>query len=256
MKIVGVTAEKGGVGKTTLATHLAAMLALRGKRVLLVDFDPQAHATLSFNIPKSPALYELLVRDVDIARLVVEPPHETFVPADCALSGRLYLLPGNEETHGIPSHPNMRDVSLFREALEDLAHTLDVVVIDTAPSPGALLSQVYHAADSFLIPAQMESLSIDGLLSTLKAMSRWNIQLLGIAPTMYRERTDLHKHHLKLLQNEAQKHAWQVFHPIPQRTIWGEASANRRMVYMLKSPGKARAEAARLVDAVERRLHG
>lgn len=257
MKVITVTSEKGGTGKTTLATHIAAGLALRGKRVLLVDFDPQGHATLSFGVTKSPGLYEMLVRDTDIAELVVNPSPDVFVPEGIALTGKLYVLPGNEETHGSASHPNMRNVGLFRECLEDMGHALDVVVVDTAPSPGALLTLVYHATDYVIIPVQMEDLSLHGLLSTLKAMGKWNARLMGIVPTMFREKTDLHRYHHKLLTETAVERDWCVWQPVHQRTIWGEASASRKMVYLLKSSGKAKAEAMRLVDYVERSLnHG
>ena len=73
MKTITLLNEKGGVGKTTLSTHLAAYLALRGKKVILVDADAQAHATVTLGIAKSSGFYDLMVRDDSFQRLVISP---------------------------------------------------------------------------------------------------------------------------------------------------------------------------------------
>lgn len=253
MKTIMITSEKGGTGKTTLATHIAAGLALRGKRVLLVDFDPQGHATLSFGMDKMPALYDMLVRDVHVSDSVRIPDPATFVPAGIELPGKLYILPGNEETHSIPTSSRMQRTAIFAEALEDLNDMIDVCVIDTAPSPGLLLTLVYRAADYVLIPVQMEYLPLAGLMGTLRAMKESDAQLLGIVPTMFRESTELHKHHLAQLQIAAQTNNWPVWVPIKQRVIWAEASTMNQTVYVSNGgAGKARAEAYKLVDQVEK----
>ena len=75
MKIITLLNEKGGVGKTTLATHIAAGLAFRGFRVVLVDADPQGHATVALGLPKEPGLYDLLVRDAPFKSVL------RFIPA-------------------------------------------------------------------------------------------------------------------------------------------------------------------------------
>lgn len=255
MKTLMITSEKGGTGKTTLATHIAGGLALRGKRVLLVDFDPQGHATLSFGLEKSPALYDLLVRDAHISDSVRVPDPSTFVPAGLMLLGKLYVLPGNEETHSIPTSSRMQRTAVFAEALEDLNDMIDVCIIDTAPSPGLLLTLVYRASDYVLIPAQMEYLPLNGLMNTVRAMNEWQLKLMGIVPTMYRESTDLHKHHLEQLKEAAQANQWNVWSPIKQRVSWAEASTYRQMVYVSGGAvGKAKAEAYKLVEQVERSL--
>lgn len=262
MKTLMITSEKGGTGKTTLATHIAGGLALRGKRVLLVDFDPQGHATLSFGIDKAPALYDMLVRGDSpgnhVSELVRVPDPATFVPPNTDLLGKLYILPGNEETHSIPTSSRMQRTAVFSESLEDLEDMIDVCVIDTAPSPGLLLTLVYHAADYVLIPAQMEYLPLNGLMNTIRAMNEWKAQLMGIVPTMFRETTELHKHHLAQLRIVAQANDWDVWNPIKQRVIWAEASTMHQTVYVANGgAGKARADAYKLVDQVEKVLaHG
>src|SRR5574341_504243 len=145
MKVITVTSEKGGTGKTTLATHLAAGLAARGKRVLLVDGDPQGHATLSLGLAKGPGLYNLLVRGVDMRYEVVMPAPGPETPPPTPprkrrgeleergyrsaeqAGGRLYVLPGNEESYAIPTLVN--DAEALADALGEAAETLDVTII-------------------------------------------------------------------------------------------------------------------------------
>jgi chromosome partitioning protein len=255
LKTITVTSEKGGTGKTLISTHVAALLAARGRRVLLVDFDPQGHATVSFGLPKEPGLYELLVRGVDIVDVIRQPDLQAYVPQGMQPRGRLYILPGNDETHGVVTM--VRDVRALTNALEDVEHFIDVVIIDTAPSPGMLLTLAYHATNYVLIPAKMEYLSIDGLLSTINAMQAWDVQLMGIVPNLFRSTTDLHQYHYSELCKLADDHGWPVWEPIPQRIVWAEASTLQQMVYTLEgAAGKARIDAVRLADRVEAVLNG
>ncbi|NWF71270.1 MAG: AAA family ATPase [Chloroflexi bacterium] len=106
--------EKGGIGKTTLATHIAAGLAIRGYRVLLIDADPQGHATFSFGLEKRGGLFDLLVRDAAFKDVLLAPPLTAFAPDP--IRGRLFLLPSNVETRAIPNL--IDDVTLLAKRLQ------------------------------------------------------------------------------------------------------------------------------------------
>jgi cellulose biosynthesis protein BcsQ len=253
MQVIAVNSEKGGTGKTTIATHVSALLAARGKKVLLVDFDPQGNAGLSFGLDPEPGLYNMLVRGVDIADVIRQPNPERFCPPSVVPKGELYVLPGNAETHAITTVLEDRDA--FVDALDDVAHLIDVVVIDTAPSPGMLLTLVYQAAHWLLVPCQMEFRSIVGLMNTVSRARKADIKLMAIQPNQYRGNTDLHSHHYNELCEVAQEHQWDVWEPIPLSIAWAEASTMRTMVYSLEgNVGKARSEAQALATRVEKAL--
>jgi chromosome partitioning protein len=78
MHVITLLNEKGGVGKTTLATHIGAGLAVRGLRVIIIDADPQGHATVSLGMQRKPGLYDLLVRDASFTSVLQQVPHETY----------------------------------------------------------------------------------------------------------------------------------------------------------------------------------
>lgn len=232
MQVITVSSEKGGTGKTTVATHVAAMLATTGMNVLLVDFDPQGNATVSFGLPKEPGLYNLLVRGADINDVLRMPQPERYAPPGQAPRGKLYVLPGNGETHGISLVTT--DASTFVDALDDVSHYFDVAIIDTAPSPGLLLTLVYQATTALIVPTQLEHLSLDGLQSTVKAARRAKIAIMGVQPMMYRDNTDLHRHNLNALREWAIEHDCPVWKPMPMSIVWAEASQMNRMVHSLE----------------------
>ena len=100
-RIISIASQKGGVGKTTIATHIAAGLAVRGMRVLLVDADPQGHATVSLGLQKEPGLYDLLVRDATFKSVLRFIPPKSYQIPNQAVNGQLFVLPSNVETRNI-----------------------------------------------------------------------------------------------------------------------------------------------------------
>src|SRR5690606_712602 len=98
MKVITLSNEKGGVGKTTMATHVAAGLAVRGKRVLLIDADAQANATTGFGLDEEPGFYDLLVRHAKWNEVLRVLTPEAYEPPDVKSKGLLAVLPGNGET--------------------------------------------------------------------------------------------------------------------------------------------------------------
>src|SRR5689334_21499223 len=137
MKTIVSANEKGGVGKTTLAIHLAAGLAIQGQTVILIDGDPQGHSTLGLRAKKEPQLYELMARVAEWENVLRTVPSEVYTSDHT--QGQLMLLPSNIETK------NLANMSLnafqLRERLAEIADSVDTVIIDTSPTPSDL-----HAA--------------------------------------------------------------------------------------------------------------
>ncbi len=256
MKILTLLNEKGGVGKTTLATHIAAGLAVKGMRVVLVDADPQGHATVALGLPKEPGLYDLLVRDAafkSVLRFI--PPKAYEVPGD-VVRGQLFIISSNVETRNIAN--SISDSFAVSERFRELEESIDMVIFDTSPTPSLLHGSIYIATDSVLYPTTCEYLSFDGLVESIKHRqaaeahrAQWGlkpINVLGIAPTMFRTKTLEHSENLRQLQEQFGALVWE---PIPQRTIWAEAAAIRRPVFSFAPDSKAAEDAWKLVMRVQ-----
>src|SRR5689334_141034 len=125
--------EKGGVGKTTLATHIAAGLAILGAKVLLVDADPQGHATVTLGQTKAPGLYDLLVRDALFKDTLQVVSPEVYETPNQKAQGELFVIPSNVETRNIAN--SISDAFAIAERFRELEDIIDVVVFDTSPTP-------------------------------------------------------------------------------------------------------------------------
>lgn len=253
MKVITLLNEKGGVGKTTLSVHIAAGLAMRGARVALLDMDAQANATKSLGLKESPNVYQLLVREDEWADLLSEPNPRHWA-GDAEVSGRLLVLTGNVETRLIPMA--VSDAMILRERLTELAGHVDVVVIDTAPTPSLLHAMILFATDGVLYPTECESLSLDGIQKTLLHVNKLNqernvkalgeVAMLGIQPTMY-GRTSAHDYGLELMASTFKN---RLYPAIPRRTVWTEASYHQQTVFGYAPESVATDEAWALVERV------
>ena len=250
--------EKGGVGKTSLATHIAAGLANRGQRVMLVDADPQGHATLMFGLKKGPGLYDLLVREAsfkDVAKVV--PPEKYGTPGEELPTGKLYVIPSNVETRNIAS--SVSDVGLIGQRFEELEETIDVVIFDTSPTPSLLHGAIYIATDGILYPTRTEMWAFDGLVEawahreSSEAFRRNHyslppIKVLGIVPTMVETNTIEHTENLAALKAQFGSLVWPH---IAKRIIWSEATRYQCAVFSLDAAHQASADVWELVDRVQ-----
>jgi len=255
VKVITITNEKGGVGKSSVSVQLAAGLAIRGYKVLLIDSDPQGHSTVALDFKKEPGLYELLVRDAafkDVLRLV-EP--EKYTAPSQPSQGRLFLVPSNIETRVIPMM--ISDALKFQKKLTQLKDIIDIVVIDTAPTPSLLHASIYMASDYLVYPTTCEYLSFDGLVEALghqqaaqpmrEQYGLGKIKVIGVIPTMFRSSTVEHTENLNLLKKQFGALVWK---PIPQRTIWAEASSRQKTVFALAPESKAAEDAWGIVERV------
>lgn len=253
MKVITLSNEKGGVGKTTLAIHLAAGMAVRGARVLLVDADAQANATAGFGMKEEPGVYDLLVRDAswnDVLRVL---PAELYEPPDVKAKGMLAVLPGNGETQLIAQ--KIDDAYAIYERFQELRNAMDYIVVDTSPTPSMLHGAIYIATDAILYPTLCETFSLQGLVKTLMTRKRFaenrqkmlgrSIKTLGIVPMMYRHKTVEHSENLDALREQFGALVW---HPVPLRITWSEANTMRRTVFNIDPHSRAAADAWKVID--------
>ncbi len=256
MKTLTLLNEKGGVGKTTLAIHIAAGLATRGYRVVLVDADAQGHATVSMGLKKAAGLYDLLVRNAPFREVLKPVNPDRFTPPGVACKGQLYAVPSNVETRSIPMQ--ISDAFSVVDRFRELESLVDVIVFDTSPTPSLLHGAIYLATDSIVYPTKCEFLSFDGLVESFEhrenvqmTRAHWGLQairVMSIVPTMYRAGTLVHQENLNKLK---QKYGSLVWPEIYMRTIWAEASTMGQLVFRFAPDSKAARDAWHVVDRVE-----
>lgn len=259
MKIISLLNEKGGVGKTTLAAHVGAGLALAGKRVLLVDADPQGSLTLMLGFEPEGCFYDLIVRNASFSGTVRPVSPDIYEKPGYESRGKLYLVPGNKETRSIANQ--IDDAFKVQQVFEALRESIDVVIFDTAPTPSLLHGSIYLATHGILYPTECETMAFYGLESSLEHLAQANerrvkfgmvpIDILGIVPTMYRAKVLEHKENLAEL---TEQYTGLVWTPISQSILWAESARLHRMIWthVPDSPAarQALAMAARVMQAV------
>jgi len=189
-KIISVANQKGGVGKTTTTVNLATILAKKGKKVLLIDADPQGNATSGLGVEKE---VELSIYDV----LVNETPIEDTIQE--TIIKNLKVCPSNINLAGaeVELVSMMSREQRLKEKLEEAKENFDYIFIDCPPSLGLITLNSFTASDSVLIPVQCEYYALEGLgqlLNTINLVKKHlnkNIQIEGALLTMYDIRTNL-----------------------------------------------------------------
>ena len=210
-KIIAFANQKGGVGKTTSTVNVAASLGILGRRVLVVDLDPQGNTTSGVGISKKTlrrTMHDVLSNGTDVSEVILKTEFENLwiLPANIALAGSEFDLYEAEESE-----------FQIKKALEPLKNDFDYIIIDCPPSLGMLTVNAMTAADGVVIPMQCEFYALEGLSQLMITVSRikqhYNsaLNITGILVTMYNSRlllsvqvtSELKKHYSDKLFDQA-----------------------------------------------------
>ncbi|HKJ37144.1 MAG TPA: ParA family protein [Anaerolineales bacterium] len=190
-KVICIASQKGGTGTTTTAISLAHGLSQKGRRVLLIDLDPQGQCTAALGRNPESGAFHLLT-------MGTTPQETTFVRSWIRFSGRtgLYLLAGDQQTIAAQTVLNAQDkpISSLRESIQRFfKDSLHYILFDTSPSVGGIQERAIWASDLVIVPTATEFPSADGASKILLTMNNlqekrnWRGNLLGILPTFYDE---------------------------------------------------------------------
>lgn len=235
VQVIAVVNQKGGVGKTTTCVNLAASIALKGKKVLVLDLDPQGNASTSLGVDeKKNKMYQFLIGEESFDNVVTQTviPSLDIIPTDNSLVGA--------EVELVSSFS--REAKL-KEAIKEISSKYEYIFIDCPPSLGLLTVNALTASQYFIVPMQTEYFAMEGLsqlLNTVKLMQKSlnpSLSLLGIVFTMYDIRNNL----TKLVSDDLRQYFKnQIFKTvIPRNVKLSEAPSFGKPIclYDLKSKG-------------------
>ena len=220
-KIIAISNQKGGVGKTTTSVDLSACVAEAGKKTLLVDIDPQGNATSGLGVEAAQdakTIYEVLLAEAEAKDACVDTGFDglMLIPASIELAGAEVELVGLEGREG-----------LLKTALGPLRDSYDYIFIDCPPSLGLLTLNALTAADSVLVPIQCEYYALEGvgqLMNTIKLVRKKlnpALEVEGIVLTMFDARTNLGAQVVAEVRNHFPKEAFETL--IPRNVRLSEA---------------------------------
>lgn len=189
-KIIAIVNQKGGVGKTTTAVNISTILAKKGKKVLLIDADPQGNATSGLGIDKNTekSVYDVIINDAEIKEVLIQSPIKNLLvcPSNINLAGaevELVSMLAREQ--------------ILKNKIETIKGEFNYIIIDCPPSLGLLTINAFVASTSILIPIQCEYYALEGvgqLINTIELVKKQlnkDLYIEGVVLTMHDARTNL-----------------------------------------------------------------
>lgn len=235
-KIIAVVNQKGGVGKTTTAVNISTILAKKGKKVLLIDADPQGNATSGLGVDKNveKSVYDVIINDAEMEEVLIQSPIKN-----------LFVCPSNINLAGaeVELVSMLAREQILKNKLENIKDKFNYIIIDCPPSLGLLTINAFVASTSILIPIQCEYYALEGvgqLINTIELVKKQlnkNLYVEGVVLTMHDARTNLSTQVIKEVKNYFKDNVYKTI--IPRNVKLSEAPSFGMpiTVYAPKSKG-------------------
>lgn len=247
---ISVSNQKGGTGKSTVCSTLAALLAMLGYKVLMIDMDPQGHLSSLTGTPKADGIFDLLVNNKAL--------HEVVIPIDDNYhqgNGWLGLLPGYNKTQvaAINMQIQGHDYGQLDRVIAPLRDGMDFILFDNSPTVSLFTPSILMASDYVLIPTRMMTLDLNGVDEIVQIMANLaglhTAKLLGIVPTQVNPQTREYRLQMADLKERYGALVWEDCQTTLS-TVWAEASAVARPVFVYHPEHQAAQQAQALASKV------